>query len=135
MSKPAWHQWISYETRFLTRRDIFDLILQSGIFMVRIKGKYYPYFHRGLEPNPLELAELNLTLFNILSNEFIAEEVDYISKIEDPQEKERRLKALNDALLELNTLYPSTRRMADPYGYRRALESILQRSAGLMTGD
>ena len=135
MSKPAWHQWISYETRFLTRRDIFDLILQSGIFMVRIKEKYHPYFHRGLEPDPLELAELNLTLFNILSNEFIAEEVDYISKIEDPQEKERRLKALNDALLELNTLYPSTRGMADPYGYRRALESILQRSAGLMTGD
>jgi hypothetical protein len=37
---PSWHQWISYETKYLNRKTITDYILDSMEFSVNLREKY-----------------------------------------------------------------------------------------------
>ncbi len=45
MSLPSWHQWISYETEFLNRDTITDLIIDSIDHSIDLREKYGLYNH------------------------------------------------------------------------------------------
>lgn len=38
--QPAWHQWISYETKYLDRKKIADLIMDSIEYSIKLRLKY-----------------------------------------------------------------------------------------------
>jgi hypothetical protein len=38
--QPAWHQWISYETKYLDRKKIADLIMDSNEYSIKLRLKY-----------------------------------------------------------------------------------------------
>jgi hypothetical protein len=43
LSMPSWHQWISYETRFLDRASIADLTLKLIEYSINLREKYGIY--------------------------------------------------------------------------------------------
>jgi hypothetical protein len=40
---PSWHQWISYETRYLDKKEITRLILDSIEYSIKLREKYGLY--------------------------------------------------------------------------------------------
>ena len=40
MSQPAWHQWISYETKFLDREAIANLTIDSLEYSINLRERY-----------------------------------------------------------------------------------------------
>jgi len=133
MYQPHWYYWISYETVFLSRRDLFEMVLRSLEFMVDLKEKYGFQSSGGLERGPAERGSVDLMRFNINSDRVMIEEIESVLRLGDPDERVTRLRALGEALKECRSIQPQMTQ-ADPYGYRRKLESVVHQSVGLIDG-
>lgn len=133
MSMPSWDQWISFETKFLTKRDLVDLTLRSLEQILYLKERIYAFYK-----TPLDRARLNFERFKIRINYLVIEEVKRIFLSKSQDERTARLRALEEAVTEYTDLgTPSQKRkfMApDPYGYRQVVEKIVHQSIGLTDG-
>lgn len=133
LCKPAWSQWISYETKFLTRKDIAEAALVSlELLMAELEEKYTVITDR-----PEERAFLNFQRFWVKSNYFIVDEVERIFQLKETQERERRLKMLKEILTNYYAKSESRRRSdtSDDYGYNSIFEELLHKSIGLIGGS
>jgi len=128
---PSWSQWISYETKFLTRKNISDLTLNSfELLMSELEEKYIVVTDR-----PEERAFLNFQRFWVRSNYFVTEEVERILQLKNLQERERKLRTLKEVLSNYYARVEDRRFEAtDNYGYGSRFKEILHKSTGLMGG-
>jgi B12-binding domain/radical SAM domain protein len=118
MSMPSWHQWISYETRELTRGQIAGLTLDAFTESARIRQKY------GAFTTPEETLEQFLLM---KVNRLIISEVDHAMQLPDDQQRAVRLKALSESV----TNYPQ-RAETDRYDYWFAIRNAVEESVGLV---
>jgi B12-binding domain/radical SAM domain protein len=92
---PSWNQWISYETKYLQRESLVDLILYSLEKLIFIEQKFDKY------DIPKRNTLRTLRLFNIKSDRFVIKELDRILKLQDPEERKIQMEALYYALFDL----------------------------------
>ncbi len=121
MKMPSWHQWISYETRLLSREDIARLALYALAESVRVREKYGVF--RTLE----EAAE---EYFIPRAGQFVLEEVDRLMQLPNPQTAQERLQDLNQALRSYPELGPT-----DLYRYRAAIRRTALESVGQLNAS
>lgn len=81
MSMPSWHQWISYETKFLDRAKIADLIIKLIEYSINLREKH------GIHDRIQAFKE---HLYYVLANRLIIKKVEEAMK--HPNELERQLK-------------------------------------------
>lgn len=89
MSLPSWHQWISYETKFLNREQIAQLTIDSLEYSINLREKC-GYLRK-------QDADMSRYWFVDVSKKTI-EEVDRAMKIEDEQERFEKLAAFRKSL-------------------------------------
>ncbi len=126
MSLPSWHLWLSYETKYLGRKEILLLILQSLEKKLELEEKYRLFDH------PSENASFGFERFKIKAWHAIAERVDEILNISNQAERNDRLLTLKDMFEEYLTLDRAPK--MDRYGYLRLFNDIAFWSLGLMSG-
>ncbi|MEM2924582.1 MAG: radical SAM protein [Methanocellales archaeon] len=126
MSMPSWHLWLSYETKYLSRKEILMLILESLEKKLELEEKYQLFEHPSIN------ASLVFERFKVKSWHAVAEKVDEI--LGTSQEAERLLE-LKEVLEENLTLdRPPRLEMRDRFGYRELFEVLAFQSMGLMSG-
>jgi B12-binding domain/radical SAM domain protein len=118
MSRPSWHQWLSYETRELNKAEIAKLTLDAITESTRVKEKY------GASASPDETSE-QYRLMHL--NRMIMDEVDHAMQLTDPRQRSTKLEALFESLAS----YPETS-PSDQYGYRSAIRTTMLESIGLL---
>lgn len=129
MSLPSWHLWLSYETKYLGRKEMLELILQSLEKKMELEEKYRVFEH------PSENASFGFERFKIKTWQGAAERVDEILRISNQVERDARLLALREMLEEyLDLNRPPKMEKNDPYGYRRMFDEMMHQSIGLMSG-
>jgi radical SAM superfamily enzyme YgiQ (UPF0313 family) len=117
MLKPSWDQWISYETKNLSRTDIASLTLHALTETVRVREKF------GVYRTQEQAAE---QYFLVRLEQKVLQEVDKAMKLDDVHERELRLRSLSKAL------NPRSTTIADPFKYRQAIQIALLESVGLL---
>jgi hypothetical protein len=81
MSMSSWHQWVSYETKFLDRAKIVDLIIKLIEHSINLREKH------GI---PDRIQAFKEHIYYVLSNRLIIQKVEEAMK--HPNELERQLK-------------------------------------------
>ncbi|MBS7641381.1 MAG: radical SAM protein [Candidatus Bathyarchaeia archaeon] len=89
MSMPSWHQWISYETKFLNKAKIADLTLKLIELSINLREKYGIYSR---------LQALKERAYFVLANRIIIREVEEVMKIQDEDEMLMRLQKLRETI-------------------------------------
>jgi B12-binding domain/radical SAM domain protein len=89
LSLPAWHQWVSYETRFLDRDSISKLIIDSIEYSINLREKYGLYSHSEAERE---------RLYFVATNRLIIKEVNEAMNLDDENQKLRKLQLLKEFL-------------------------------------
>ncbi len=129
MSMPSWHLWLGYETKYLGRKELLKLILQSLEKKMELEEKYRTFEH------PSENASYGFERFKIKVWHAIAEKVDEIQTLSSQSERDSRLLALRDTLEEYVALDRTPEKeKVDPYGYKRMFDDLVHQSIGLMSG-
>ncbi len=103
MSQPSWHQWISYETKFLNREQIAQLTIDSLEYSIDLREKC-GFFRK-------QDADMSRYWFVDVSKKTIAE-VDEAMHIEDEAERLEKLTAFRESLYanQASASSPSKRR-------------------------
>jgi len=133
MARPSWHQWISYETRLLSRGELSVLMIRSLESMIDLKEKYGFQIMGGLDRSPADRASCDISRFLLGVNRVITDEVEAILEIADRDEKDRRLRVLQTLLNEW-VKEQARRSFVDPYNYREKFEAVMHESVGIMSG-
>jgi B12-binding domain/radical SAM domain protein len=89
LSMPSWHQWISYETRFLNRADIADLTLKLIEYSINLREKYGIYSR---------LQALRERAYFVWANRMIIKEVEEVMKSPGDFERSLRLQRLKEKI-------------------------------------
>ena len=92
MSSPSWHQWISYETKYLSKSDLVEITLRALESMILLEQKY------SVREDPVESRNRAFRLFRIRSNRFLASEFERVSRLSDEAQRNVRIKELWNAL-------------------------------------
>ena len=135
MLMPSWHQWVSYETRWLSRKDIATLTLHALTESILVREKYGLYSipslreKHGLVSTP-ELPELPAELYFTITHlsRIIIDEVDRAMQLSDATERQNRLRGLNEAL-KIDAWQTAS---GDPYEYKLAIWTALHKAVGLL---
>jgi radical SAM superfamily enzyme YgiQ (UPF0313 family) len=90
MSLLSWHQWISYETKYLNRESIAKLIIDSIEYSINLREKFGLF--NGHEASSRKLRSVTI-------NKMVMDIVDQAMSIEDEEE---RLEALSSFKKELD---------------------------------
>jgi B12-binding domain/radical SAM domain protein len=90
MSLLSWHQWISYETKYLNRESIAKLIIDSIEYSINLREKFGLF--NGHEASSRKLRSVTI-------NKMVMDIVDQAMDIEDEEE---RLEALRSFKKELD---------------------------------
>ena len=89
LSLPAWHQWISYETKFLDRAAIAKLTIDSLEYSINLRERV-GFYNR---------AEARLARFSFVeAGKQTIDVVNQAMQIEDEQERLDRLRSFSDEL-------------------------------------
>ncbi len=89
MSLPSWHQWLSYETKFLNRDSIVQLTVDSIEHSINLKEKY------GLcTSHEADIARIRLVTANTLAIDVVNEAMD----LDDEDRRMQRLESLRELL-------------------------------------
>jgi len=129
LSMPSWHQWVSYETSYLTRQDLCELTLNSLEHLLDLDEKY------GLHTSPEEISRLNFERFRKSLDRFLVNEVETISLSlsEDKCSQLGSLKEVVDTYLDLGPWSKSAMALTeDEYGYSTRINELLHNSMGLV---
>jgi B12-binding domain/radical SAM domain protein len=98
MSLPSWHQWLSYETKFLDRDLITGLIIDSIEYSTNLREKY------GVYSKAVAAAQ---RFRFVTANKLAIDLVNEAMSLHDEDEKMQRLKSfgefLNSQLREIST--------------------------------
>lgn len=132
MSMPSWHQWLNYETKYLTKAKIIQAILLGLNINLTLREKYAVI--RGEIENPSYRAYLNAKRFDLSANYILNDEIDKILQLENVEERERRLKALEESFRDYSNK-PWTRETSDTFGYRHKFSELVHKTIGLLTGN
>ena len=89
LSMPSWHQWISYETRYLNRAKIADLILRLIEHSINLREKYGIYN---------KLQAFKERAYFVWANRMIIREVEKATKGSSDFERLLRLKCLKEKI-------------------------------------
>jgi B12-binding domain/radical SAM domain protein len=131
LSKPSWHQWINYETKYFNRKDIANFILKALEYLNFIEEKY------SLISDIAIRNRINYKRFKIKIDKFIMEEIEEIEKMKGNEKRDRILN-LNNAYNEFSLLLPWTTDVVslenDPYNYKTKINELLSSSYGLIYG-
>ena len=117
MTRPSWHQWISYETRELNTTEIANITLLALEESIRVREKH------GVYKSSPEKAEQEYFVTRV-GREIIAS-VDEAMGLKDEAE---RLNVLARTL----SAYPWVASKDDPYGYSLAIRTAMMESVGLL---
>ncbi|GBC74777.1 Hopanoid C-3 methylase [archaeon HR06] len=74
LSLPSWHQWISYETKNYSRRDLAKNMLEDLEFVLDLKERYAT--DSSVEGYLLDQEYLNLERYNLYCYKIVAEELE-----------------------------------------------------------
>ena len=89
LSMPSWHQWISYETKFLTRDDIANLSVRLIEQSISLREKY------GIYDRTYASRE---RIYYVFINKLVIKEVNEAMKIKNNRERQLKLKALKESI-------------------------------------
>jgi radical SAM superfamily enzyme YgiQ (UPF0313 family) len=89
MSLPSWHQWLSYETKFLTRDLITQLIIDSLEYSINLRERYGLYSQFEADTERLCFVDANKLVINVV-NEAMG--------LHDESERLNRLRSLRHFL-------------------------------------
>ncbi|MCF8095103.1 MAG: radical SAM protein [Desulfobacteraceae bacterium] len=81
LAQPFWHHWLNYETLFLDRNTIVELILQSVEFTIDQREKYGFYSQ----------AQAYYERCRAEADRVVAREAENIMKLENPRQREIRV--------------------------------------------
>jgi len=138
LSTPSWHQWINYETRFLDRNSLVEIILDSMLNSVICREKYFPWLFGKLK--------VIVERFQANAQRQAIDDVDQALQLPDLSQRTSRIRTLKEAYDELrNALdqhvtpnhpysFEVLSSKPDPYGFRRKMKEILHLSVGLTDG-
>ncbi|MEM2915192.1 MAG: radical SAM protein [Candidatus Bathyarchaeia archaeon] len=88
MQMPSWHQWISYETKFLQRTKIADLIIRLIEKSINLREKYGIYDR---------IQAFKERLSYVFTNRLIMQKVDQAMHLNE-FERQQKLKALKETI-------------------------------------
>jgi B12-binding domain/radical SAM domain protein len=95
MSLPSWHQWISYETRFLNREEIAKLTIDSLEYSINLREKCGFYTKEEADTARFCFVETGKETINVVNDAM---------NLADEQERLKRLKSFRMSLeSKLNT--------------------------------
>jgi hypothetical protein len=89
MSLPSWHQWISYETKFLDKELIVELIIDSLEHSINLREMYGLYSRSEAETERLCFVEANKLVIKV---------VNKAMSLHDEGERLDRLRVLKEYL-------------------------------------
>jgi B12-binding domain/radical SAM domain protein len=89
MSLPSWHQWISYETKFLNRDLITRLIIDSIEYSINLRERYGFYSRFEADTARLCLVTANKLTIGVVNDAM---------SLHDEGEKMKRLKSFRESL-------------------------------------
>lgn len=98
MSLPSWHQWISYETRFLNRDAITQLIIDSIECSINLRERFGIFDKYEADMDRVRLVTINKTLVDIVNGE---------TDLQGEDEKLKALVSLRESLIELSNIEKS----------------------------
>lgn len=87
MSMPSWHQWISYETKFLDRAEIANLTIKLIEHSINLREKY------GIYDRAQALRE---RIYYVFANKLIMKEVEKAMQHQNEFERQQKLKMLKE---------------------------------------
>ena len=111
LSMPSWHQWLNFETNLLNKEALTELILKSFEYSIEKRKKF------GIYDDKKATSER----FEIKAGRMAVNEVDRIMNLDDPIERESRLKTLREAI---SSVLGSSSDIQDLYGYRDMIEEL-----------
>ena len=88
-SNPSWHQWISYETKFLTRSQLAKLAIDLIEKSIELREKYGIYDRR---------YALREKVYYVMTNRLVISKVDEIMKYKDEEKKQLELRILKETI-------------------------------------
>jgi B12-binding domain/radical SAM domain protein len=98
MSLQSWHQWISYETRFLNKESIAKLIIDSIEYSINLREKFGSFSAHEAASRRLRFVTINKTIMDVVNQSM---------EIEDENERYEALFEFKKSLDEaLSTLLP-----------------------------
>ncbi len=130
LSLPSWHQWISYETKYMNKDMLVDWGLYALERLFYLQEKYSLY-ERGEDR-----ALLNYERFKLRVNRAIIPLIDEIVKIKEEKEREERLFLLKDILDEcLKGKVPDRSESFKPTErfYRESIGQIMKQIGGFIS--
>jgi B12-binding domain/radical SAM domain protein len=89
MSLPSWHQWISYETKFLNRDLIAKLIIDSIEYSTNLREKYGVYSKAVAAAQRFRFVTANKLAIDVVNDAM---------SLDDEDEKMKRLKSFRESL-------------------------------------
>jgi B12-binding domain/radical SAM domain protein len=89
MSLPSWHQWLSYETRFLDKDLIAKLILDSLEYSINLRERYGLYSRSEADTERLCFVDANRLVIRV---------VNEAMSLDDERERRYRLMTLREYL-------------------------------------
>jgi hypothetical protein len=89
MSLPSWHQWISYETKFLNRDLIADLIIDCMEYSINLKERYGFYSKYEADIGRLWFVTVNKLAVGVVNDAM---------SLHDEDEKMKRLRSFREFL-------------------------------------
>ncbi len=96
LSLPSWHQWVSYETKFLNRDEIVKLTIDSMEYSINLRERCNFYSEKDAEIARFCFVEAGKETINV---------VNEAMNLNDEQEKLERLKSFSGSLEDrLNAL-------------------------------
>jgi B12-binding domain/radical SAM domain protein len=95
MSLMSWPQWISYETRFLNRDAITQLIIDSIECSINLRERFGIFGKYEADMNRLRLVTINQTLVDIINDQM---------DIHGEDNKLKALTSLKDSLIQLSQI-------------------------------
>lgn len=128
-NKPSWNQWINYETKSFSRREIANLI---SLFLEKLSYLEEVYsLYEGMEMNRVTYSR-----FRVKVDKFIADELDRLESIEG-EEKSKRIEVLSEIVERFYSTHPLEPRgvevREDEFGYLRKVTDIFRESTGLIS--
>jgi len=89
MSLPAWHQWISYETKFLNREAIAKLTVDSLEYSINLRERVGFYSQADARTARFCFVEAGRQTIEV---------VNEAMQLEDEQERQQKLKDFSEYL-------------------------------------
>ncbi len=81
MSLPSWHQWISYETKFLNRDLITKLIIDSLEYSINLRGRYGLYGKSTVDVLHHNHVNANRIIIDVVNQAMSLNEYDKMKRL------------------------------------------------------